>query len=170
MKALIASTLLILPLAAFSADKSPDAAFYKHAAEGGISEVELGTLAQDKATSQDVKDFAAMMVKDHGAADDKLKTIADSKSIALPNGASIGDIAIKAKLNVLSGETFDKSYIKSQLKAHREAIALFRQEASSGQDPDAKAFAAATLPTLREHLKAIRRVAASGGMSSKKSA
>jgi putative membrane protein len=170
MKALIASTLLILPLAAFSADKSPDAAFYKHAAEGGISEVELGTLAQDKATSQDVKDFAAMMVKDHGAADDKLKTIADSKSIALPNGASIGDIAIKAKLNVLSGETFDKSYIKSQLKAHREAIALFRQEASSGQDPDAKAFAAATLPTLREHLKAIRRVAASAGMSSKKSA
>ena len=130
MKALIASTLLIVPLAAFSADKSPDAAFYKHAAEGGISEVELGTLAQDKATSQDVKDFAAMMVKDHGAADDKLKTIADSKSIALPNGASIGDIAIKAKLNVLSGETFDKSYIKSQLKAHREAIALFRRYAA----------------------------------------
>ena len=170
MKASIASTLLILPIAAFSASNSPDSDFYKLAAEGGISEVELGTLAEDKATSQDVKDFAAMMVKDHGAADDKLKTIADSKSIALPNGASIGDIAIKAKLNVLSGETFDKSYIKSQLKAHREAIALFRQEASSGQDPDAKAFAAATLPTLREHLKAIRRVAASAGMSSKKSA
>jgi putative membrane protein len=142
--------------------------FYKHAAQAGISEVDLGNLAEEKATSQDVKDFAAMMVKDHAAADDKLKSLADSKSIALPNGASIGDMATKAKLDVLSGETFDKSYIKSQLKAHREAIALFKKEAASGRDPDAKAFASETLPTLEKHMKAIRRVAASAGISSKK--
>jgi putative membrane protein len=168
MKALIASTLLILPLAAFSAS-NPDMSFYKHAAEGGISEVELGNLAQDKATSQDVKDFAAMMIKDHGTADDKLKALAASKGIDLPTSASIGEIATKAKLDVLSGETFDKSYIKSQLKAHREAIALFRKEAASGQDPDAKAFASETLPTLQKHMQAIRRVAASAGITSHKS-
>jgi putative membrane protein len=168
MKASIASTLLILPIAAFSASNSPDSDFYKLAAEGGISEVELGTLAEDKATSQDVKDFAAMMVKDHGAADDKLKSLAASKGVDLPTSASIGEIATKAKLNVLSGDTFDKSYIKSQLKAHHEAIALFRKEASTGQDPDAKAFASATLPTLKKHMQAIRRVAAAAGITSKK--
>jgi putative membrane protein len=169
MKALIASTLFVLPLAAFGAS-DPDASFYKHAAEGGISEVELGTLAQGKAKSQEVKDFAAMMVKDHSAADDKLKAIADSKVVALPNGASLAGIATKAKLEVLSGDTFDKSYIKSQLEAHRQAIALFKKEASTGQDPEAKAFASETLPTLQKHMRAIRSVAASAGITGKKSA
>jgi putative membrane protein len=77
----------------------------------------------------------------------------------------MGQMAVKAKLDVLSGDTYDKSYIKSQIKAHRQAIALFKKEIASGQDPDAKAFATATLPTLRMHLKAIRSVAADAGMT-----
>jgi putative membrane protein len=166
VKKLIAATLFIMPFAAFAAS-DPDMSFYKHAAEAGISEVELAQLAQDKATSQDVKDFAAMMVKDHSAADDKLKSIAASKGIDLPTSASIGEMATKAKLDVLSGNTFDKSYIKSQIKAHRQAIALFRKEAANGQDPEAKAFASDTLPTLEKHMQAIRRVAASAGINSK---
>jgi len=164
MRPFIASALLFIPIAAFSAS-DPDSSFYKHAAEAGISEVELGQLAQDKGTSQDVKDFAAMMVKDHSAANDKLKALADAKGIALPTSASLGEMATKTKLNVLSGSSFDTSYIKSQLKAHRQAIALFSTEASSGQDPEAKAFASATLPTLQQHLKAIRRIASSAGLS-----
>ena len=54
-------TLSVLPAASFAAS-NPDAAFYKHAAEGGIAEVEAGRMAQDKGNSQQVKDFGAMMV------------------------------------------------------------------------------------------------------------
>ncbi len=54
-----------------------------------------------------MKDFGAMMVKDHSAANDKLKTLASSKNITLPTSASIGQMATKAKLEVLSGDTFD---------------------------------------------------------------
>jgi putative membrane protein len=67
-----------------AADDNPDAAFYKNAAEGGMAEVELGKLAQEKSPTQSVKDFGAMMVSDHGAANDKLKAIADRKNIKLP--------------------------------------------------------------------------------------
>src|SRR6202035_1256356 len=84
MKRLLAGLVLIAPLAAFGADASPDSAFYKHAAEGGIAEVELGSLAQQKSSNQSVKDFGAMMVKDHSAANDKLKAVAASKNISLP--------------------------------------------------------------------------------------
>jgi putative membrane protein len=153
----------LAPLAALA--DSPDASFYKHAAEGGIAEVEAGKLAQDKSNNQQVKDFGAMMVKDHSAANDKLKALADSKSISLPTSSSVGQMATKAKLEVLSGDTFDKSYIAGQIKAHQNTAALFRKEIASGQDADAKAFAKETLPTVRAHLKAINAIAAAKGVS-----
>jgi putative membrane protein len=154
----------LLPIAAWSASTGPDAKFYKHAAEGGLAEVQLGQLAQDKSTNASVKDFASMMVTDHSAANDKLKAIAASKNIDLPTSPSMGQMATKTKLEVLSGDTFDKSYIKGMVKDHEQTIALFKGEAASGMDPDAKAFAAATLPTLRMHLKKIRAIAADAGI------
>jgi putative membrane protein len=74
-------------------------------------------------------------------------------------------MATKTKLNVLSGDSFDKSFVKTMIKDHEQAIAEFRKEAASGQDPDAKAFAKDTLPTLRSHLKKIQAVAADMGIS-----
>jgi putative membrane protein len=166
MKLKIAALMLAAPLVAFAAS-NPDAAFYKNAAEAGISEVEAGKLAQEKASSQKVKDFGAMMVTDHSAANEKLKTLAATKDVTLPSSSSVGQMANKAKLDVLSGETFDKSYLKGQLKAHREAVALFKKESATGQDSDAKAFATATLPTLRSHLKAVTALATDAGVSTK---
>lgn len=164
MKSLLAMLILAAPLAAV-ADSDPDASFFKNAAEGGIFEVEAGNLAQQKGASTAVKDFGAMMVKDHTAANDKLKALAASKNISLPTSASIDEMATKAKLEVLSGETFDKSYIKSQIDAHRDTIALFKKEIASGRDAGAKAFASATLPTLETHMKKIRSIASEAGIS-----
>ena len=163
----IAFLSLLLVAAPLAWADSPDASFYKNAAEGGISEVDAGNLASTKGNSQAVKDFGTMMVKDHSAANDKLKSIASSKGVDLPTSASMSQMATKAKLDVLSGDTFDKSYIKSQVKAHRETIALFKKEIASGQDADAKAFATSTLPTLRTHMKDITKIAADAGVSTK---
>ncbi len=166
MKANLFALMLSLPLVALAA-ASPDASFYKNAAEGGIAEVDAGHLAQEKGNSQQVKDFGARMVKDHTAANEKLQALASSKDITLPTTASVSQMAAKAQLDVLSGDAFDKSYVKGQLRAHRQAIALFRKEISSGKDTDAKAFAAATLPTLKAHLKAITAIAADMGVKTK---
>ena len=146
------------------ADDNPDATFYKKAAEGGMAEVELGKLAQDKSPTASVKEFGAMMVTDHSAANDKLKVIAAKKNIKLPTSPSVGQMASKTKLEVLSGESFDKSYIKGMVEDHQEDIKEFQMEANSGQDADARAFAAATLPTLKAHLKKIRAIASAQGV------
>jgi len=166
MKTKILALMFVLPVAAFAAS-NPDASFYKNAAEAGIFEVDAGHMAQEKGNSQQVKDFGSMMVKDHSAANDKLQSIASSKNITLPTSASVAEIATEAKLKLLSGDTFDKSYVKSQISAHQKAIALFRKEASSGQDADAKAFASATLPTLRSHLKAATSIGTNMGIKVK---
>ena len=171
IRKLLAMIALVAPLAAaplaFGAD-DPDASFYKNAAEAGIFEVEAANQAQQKANMQSVKDFAAMMVKDHTAANDKLKTLAASKNISLPTSASVSQMAEKAKLDVLTGDTYDKSYIKGQIKAHYGAIKLFKTEIASGQDADAKSFAEQTLPTLKQHLKAARDIAAQNGWTKPK--
>lgn len=160
MRTGLLSVLLLVPVLAWGADAPPDASFYKHLAQGGIAEVDAGNLAGEKATDPKVKDFAAMMVKDHTAANNKLKTLADSKRITLPTSASVGQMATEAKLKVLSGTTFDDSYIKGQVKAHEQTVALLKKEIASGQDADAKAFAQSILPTVRAHLKAAHSLAA----------
>ncbi|HEY2780635.1 MAG TPA: DUF4142 domain-containing protein [Steroidobacteraceae bacterium] len=159
-----AAIVLMLPFAAFAAD-IPDLSFYRAAAEGGLAEVEMGNMAQQQARSESVKEFGALMVKDHSAANEKLKQIAESKNITLPANTSVEEMATKAKLKVLSGSSFDKSYIKGMIKDHQEDIAEFKKEATTGRDPDARAFASATLPTLEAHLKKIQSIAAEAGVS-----
>jgi putative membrane protein len=164
MRRLAAAVVSMLPFAAIAAD-IPDLAFYRNAAEGGLAEVEMGNMAQQQARSPSVRDFGALMVKDHSAVNEKLKAIAESKNITLPANTSVEEMATKAKLKVLTGSSFDKSYIKGMIKDHQEDIAEFKKEASSGRDPEARAFASATLPTLEAHLKKIQSIAAEAGVS-----
>src|ERR1700748_2840925 len=163
MKTTWIPAVLILTASTALAD-SPDSSFIKNAAEGGMSEVELGQLAQQKATNPAVKEFGAMMVKDHRAANEKLKALAGRKQVSLPDSPSVMQKASKAKLNVLSGDTFDKSYVKGMIEDHKTHIKEFQKEASEGKDADAKAFAAAPLPTLQAHLTKIRSIAAAAGI------
>jgi putative membrane protein len=163
MKRVAASLLLMVPFVAFA--DVPDATFYRNAAEGAIAQVDMGNLAQQKAHSQSVKDFGALMVKDQSAANEKLKSLAQSKNITLPATTSVEEMVAKDKLKALSGPSFDKSYVQGMIKDHQEDIAQFKKEAASGQDPDARAFASATLPTLEAHLKKIQSIAAEAGVS-----
>jgi len=163
MRRLAAAVVSMLPFVAIAAD-IPDLAFYRNAAEGGIAEVEMGNMAQQQARSPSVRDFGALMVKDHSAVNEKLKALAESKNITLPANTSVEEITAKAKLKALSGSSFDKSYIKGMIKDHQEDITEFKKEASSGRDPEARAFASATLPTLEAHLKKIQSIAAEAGM------
>lgn len=163
MKKFIAALLITLPLAAFAAD-NPDESFYKAAAEAGIAEVEAGKLALEKGSSQAVKDFAAMMVKDHTAANTKLKSIAAAKGVKLPTEPGLKHKAMKKKMEMKSGSSFDKDYIEGQIKDHKDTVDLLRNEIDSGKDVDAKAFAAETLPTVEKHLEKIRQIAGEAGV------
>src|ERR1700722_15172233 len=133
MKGTFFALMLALPMAAAFAASNPDGSFYKHAAEGGIAEVDAGRLAQDKGNSQQVKDFGAMMVKDHSAANEKLQALAASKNITLPTTPSITQVASKAKLDVLSGDTFDSLTFRAKISAPRKPIALSRKKFISGK-------------------------------------
>lgn len=130
-----------------------DASFMNDAAHAGHFEVEGAKLALQKAHSDAVKSFAQRMIDDHTAAAQQLETLSAAKNHKLPDGPSLLQ---KGKLKLLSthdGAKFDQSYIDSLgPKAHRETIELFEKGATKAHDPDVKAWAERTLPTLREHL------------------
>ena len=136
-----------------------DSAFVKQAARGGLAEVELGQLAVQKASSEEVKKFGQKMVDDHGKANDELKEVAAKEHIDLPQEPSAKDKATKARLEKLSGEQFDKAYMKDMVNDHQKDVAEFARESKTAKDPAVKSFAQQTLPTLREHLKEAEKIA-----------
>jgi putative membrane protein len=132
---------------------SDDREFLTKAAQGGLTEVELGRIAAQKAQSPDVKRFGQRMVDDHSKVNTELKTLASAKGITLPAGMNAEGIEAQEKLSKLSGAAFDKEYMTLMLADHQKDVAEFEEEAKEADDPDVKAFAAKTLPTLQEHLQ-----------------
>jgi putative membrane protein len=136
-----------------------DQRFMREAAQGGMAEVELGKLAVQNASSDYVKKFGQRMVDDHSKANDKLKELASAKGVTLPQAPNAKQKATKDQLSKLSGEQFDKAYMRDMLKDHKQDIAAFQSESNTGHDADVKNFATQTLPTLRDHLKDAQGIA-----------
>ena len=128
-----------------------DRKFMNEAAIGGMEEVELGKLAQSKASTDDVKKFGQRMVDDHSKANDQLKSLASSKGVDLPTQL---DKKAQGDVDKLTKATsFDKQYMAMMVKDHKKDVSEFEKQSKSAKDPDVKSFATNTLPTLQEHLK-----------------
>lgn len=127
--------------------------FVNEAAIGGMAEVELGNLAKEKASNPDVKQFGERMATDHGKANDELKSWAEQKNVTLPTELDTKHKATRDRLAKLSGEAFDKAYMREMVADHNHDVAAFKREATAAKDPDLKAWAGKTLPTLEDHQK-----------------
>jgi putative membrane protein len=130
-----------------------DNTFITKAAQGNMAEVEMGRLATQHATDAKVKQFGQRMIDDHSKANDELKKVASNKGATVPSTLDPTDQATLDRLSRLNGPDFDRTYMQDMTKDHRTDVAEFRREANRGQDPDVKAFASKTLPTLEDHLK-----------------
>ncbi|AJP57681.1 hypothetical protein UC34_13155 [Pandoraea vervacti] len=136
-----------------------DVEFVDKAQKAGKAEVQASQLAVQRSNNPSVKRFAQQMVADHSKANEALRQLAAKKGVAVPNDPGVNpDVeALKGK----KGREFDVAYLNlAGPDAHEQAVTLFQTEAEKGQDPDLKAFAQRTLPTLRHHLSEAREVSA----------
>jgi len=132
---------------------SQDHDFIMDAAMGGMMEVELGRIAVQNGASEAVKQFGQRMVDDHSKANEELMTLATSKGITLPTTLDEKHKEHLTKFSSMTGADFDRAYGKEMLSDHRKDVSEFEKQSTKGTDPDLKAFATKTLPTLREHLQ-----------------
>jgi putative membrane protein len=101
------------------------------------------------------------MVTDHSKANDELKQLATTKGLTLPATLSAEHQKTADELAKKKGKDFDKAYMNDMVKDHEKDVAEFQKQSTSAQDPDLKAWATKTLPTLQDHLKQAKQVSSS---------
>ena len=122
---------------------------------GNLQEVNAGKQAAQKAVRPDVKSFGQMMITDHSRAEQKLMQLAKSQNIQMP-AAATDTPPPDLNLAKAKGDDFDRMYIHNMVSGHRSTVKMFQDYSISGKNPDVKAFAKQMLPTLKEHLTAVK--------------
>ncbi len=133
-----------------------DRQFAKQAAMGSMAEIEMAKLAQDRASSDRVKDFARQLEQDHQNASEELKRIAANTNIDLPTELDPKHRQVLDRLSKLSGARFDREFKRAQVRDHQEDVREFRKYAEQGSHPELKTFASNTLQKLEHHLSMTR--------------
>ena len=143
-----------------------DAAAMKQLAQANLNEIEAGKTAASKASSPDVKRFAQKMVDDHTQMLNDLKTLAQQKSVSLPQSASIKDMAQMKLMQRSSGAEFDKKYMEGMVKDHQEALKEVQDLAAKTKDADFKAALQKASTRVSEHLQMAQRIASASAAGS----
>lgn len=140
-----------------------DRQFLVKAAEGGLYELQAAELAAQRAVDPSVKAFAETLVKDHRAANEKLRDVAAGLNVPIPS--SLPDDKQKEidELQRTSAQDFDKRFVQTVgIDDHKDDIDLFEKASRQSNDPALRGFALSALPTLRAHLDAARRLPVKG--------
>lgn len=122
-----------------AANQARDKMFLRKATEGGMTEIQFSQVAQQKATSEDVKKFADRMVRDHTVLMQKMEPFAESYGLTAPKTLNKEHMAELDKLNTLSGDDFEKEYIRVMVMAHHKDLKDFELEQRATDNNDLKA-------------------------------
>ena len=123
---------------------------------GNLQEASAGRLAAQMAKKPEVKSFGQMMVKDHGMSEQELLALAKRRHIELPTAATGGIQPDPLLKN--AGANFDKMYVHNMVSGHNNTVQTFQNYATTGKDPEVKAWAQKMLPTLKMHLEHIKAI------------
>jgi putative membrane protein len=159
----LATALVCAAPAAWAQGKNTgDQKFLKDAIEGNLAEIEMGKLAQQKGTSDGVRQFGKQLEQDHTAANQKATSLASEIGMTPPTEPNKKQKAMYDKLSKLSGDKFDKQFAKEMVADHKKDIKEFQKEAKKSGDK-AAGFANETLPVLQKHLDMAQQLEGKGG-------
>lgn len=140
------------------------AQFIKDAALSSMLEAQLSTLALKQSQNAYVKAYASMIIEDQGKATADLHTLAGSKNIALDSVAYSKSLNVGQKMTQLTASTgpdFDKLYVETMVKNHKQAMRLYAAGTESN-DAEIKAYAKKYIPSIVIHLKNVSALNSKG--------
>ena len=136
-----------------------DQDFLKSAAEVYAFETQASDIALKQASTPEVKSYAQAMARDYSRANGELSALASRKSVDISQPLTANDQGLLHHLADLRGADFDQDYAQAvAVGIHVQAVSAFKAESSAGTDPDIKAWATRTLPTLQQHLQLARHL------------
>lgn len=154
--AVMAAAATVLAQSASDADKQ----FVRSAIETNHAEIAAAHLALGQASSNDVKQFAQTMVRDHTLLNEQMQPIAQKLDVVVaPGQVDPKDQALASQLKDLRGMAFDLQYIAAMVQGHQAALQQAQTEASNGQNPTVKAAAQKAVPVIQKHLEMAQQLA-----------
>ena len=128
-----------------------DKEFLKNAGELGMTEVLLGNLAVEKATSPELKALGARLVEDHTKSNEELVALALKKGVEMTLEPTAAQKQMLAAFKAQSGAEFDKELMEHVRKDHEKGLHTFADAAQDSKDPDIKAFAMKNIAVMQQH-------------------
>ncbi len=132
--------------------------FVQKAATGGLAEIKMGELAQEKSDNERVRRFAIEVANDYENAYEKLRVAASEMDIKTANNVTAEQQQQYDELAKLSGDEFDRAYIGVKVKDLAAIVQLYRLEARKGDASEVQLFAAYIVPKLEQHLAAAQDI------------
>ncbi|SCZ58480.1 DUF4142 domain-containing protein [Thiohalomonas denitrificans] len=129
-----------------------DQEFVTKAAQDGLVEIKMAKLAQKKAHSDRLKDFANVMLDDHSLAKQRLEEVAKQIGIKLPKQLSESQKNLVDKMSKYKGDQFDRHFVSTILQEHKKDVSLYHRESEHGGNDELKHLAAEIAPVLEKHL------------------
>jgi putative membrane protein len=147
-----------------------DQQYFRSLAQANMAEVEAGKLAQQQASSEEVKEYGEQMVEDHGKMLEEQKKMAQSKGMQVPKQPNKEQQAAMKKLKEAKGEQFDRAFMSQMVKDHEKALKLAQDTAKNAKDPELKAMAQEAAPDIQKHLQMAKQLsdkASAGGSATR---
>lgn len=143
-----------------------DKSFLKQAAVDNRMEIEMGKLAEQKASNADVKQFGRKLADEQQTAAHELQQLAARENVPVENKLDARQQSRINKLEKLSGARFDKAFLKEQSRESRSALEQYREEAGRGSHENVKSFATRIMPMLQAETETAKDLASGKGSSS----
>jgi putative membrane protein len=150
-----------MSIAAQNTLSASDKKFIDNAADIDMLEAHLGQMAQNQASSAEVKNFGQTLEQDHSKAYGQLLELGDKIHEQVPRGIDVRKQAAFNQLHNAKGAAFDRRFAADQVRDHEKALNEFKREAEHGQNADVKSYANQQIPTLEEHLHKAQELARS---------
>jgi len=154
---LIASLPVLAQKKAAAGKAMTDQQFVDFAAQTDMVEANIGQLAGNAASSQEVKDFASTLVTDHTSDYQELSTAAKQANLNVPTAIDAEhNKAMVAPFQKLNGAAFDRKYTQEMVSGHTKAVDMYKKEAADGQNDAVKSYAQTALPVIEKHLSSAK--------------
>ncbi len=138
-----------------------DKQFLKETAQDSNFEIKTGQLALQKSQSEDVKRYATMVIHDHTQLKPEIRSADSAAGVEpiSPGSMSVEDDAKYAEMKVLTGNTFDETYIKGLVKGNAQAVQEAQSEASDSSVPAVKKLAVRRAALDSKHTERAKQLA-----------
>jgi putative membrane protein len=141
-----------------------DKKFIKDSTQDNLAEIKMAQLVVKTSKNPTVTAFAQKMITDHHALLVGAKPVAMKAGVTPPTSPSLAADAEYAKLKILSGDIFDKSYIKTMVSDHHDDLDKVKAEHDSTQNESMKKLTAHASTVIAGHTEMIDGIAGKMGL------